>query len=188
MALTFSTANSKRRSEASRLTEIPVKLRGHATRRTSAQKYAPPKYPFHPLSGIKKTLHTQWKGKSLDDKHVCERHKLKPNIRLVKSHQLSAALKGSFNLRVCVSDVLSLLFPVDEHQNCLTRHSYPPRPPQNLSPDALPACLCFLPPRPKLPPPFGLPKPPLAGRLVEGQESASQGRPGSPAFSSPGRL
>lgn len=51
-----------------------------------------------------------------------------------------------------------------------------------------PACLCFLPPRPKLLPPFGLPKPPLAGRLVEGQESANQGRPGSPAFNSPGRL
>lgn len=50
------------------------------------------------------------------------------------------------------------------------------------------ACLCFLPPRPKLLPPFGLPKPPLAGRLVEGQESANQGRPGSPAFNKPGRL
>lgn len=102
----------------------PGELRGHVTRRTSVQKYAPSKYPFHLLPGNKKkTLHTQWKGKSQDDKHVCERHKLKPNIRLVKSHQPSAALKGSFNLRVCVSDVLSLLFPVDEHQNCLTRHS-----------------------------------------------------------------
>lgn len=50
------------------------------------------------------------------------------------------------------------------------------------------ACLYFLPPLPKLFPPFGLPKPPFAGRLVEGQESANQGRPGSPAFSSPGRL
>lgn len=58
----------------------------------------------------------------------------------------------------------------------------------NPLPDTPSACLCFLPPRPKLPPPFGLPKPPLTGRLVEGQESASQGRPGSPAFSSPGRL
>lgn len=55
-------------------------------------------------------------------------------------------------------------------------------------PDASSAHLCLLPPRPKLPPPFGLPKPPLAGRLVDGQESASQGRPWSPAFSNPGRL
>lgn len=51
-----------------------------------------------------------------------------------------------------------------------------------------PACLCYLPPRPKLLPLFGLPKPPLTGRLVEGHESANQGRPGSPAFNSPGRL
>lgn len=51
-----------------------------------------------------------------------------------------------------------------------------------------PPCLRVLPPRPKLLPPFGLPMPPFAGRLVDGQESANQGRPGSPAFSSPGRL
>lgn len=134
-----------------------------------------PSICFHPLPGIKKTLHTQWKDKSQDDRHVCERHKLKPNIKLVKSHQLSGALKGSFNL--CVCDVLSLLFPVDEHQNCPTRHCYPSHRPHPTYPDASPALLCLLPPRQKLLPPFGLPKPPLAGRLVEGQESASQGRP-----------
>lgn len=120
----------------------PGELRGHATRRTTAQKYAPSKYPLHSLPGIKKTLDTQWKGRSQDDELVCERHKLKPNIRLVKSHQPSAALKGSFNLRVCVSDVLSLLFPVDEHQNCLTRHSKTPP---------------LLPPPPPSPPPMLLP-------------------------------
>lgn len=46
----------------------------------------------------------------------------------------------------------------------------------------------ILPPRPKLVRSLGAPKPLLAGKLVDGQESASQGRPGSPAFSRPGRL
>lgn len=124
-----------------------------------------------------------------NDRHICKHHKLKPNIRLVKSHQSSVALKASFNLRACVCLCVRAYVwcPVTALPNGWA---------SKLSNQALlklyfpssPACLCFLPPRPKLLPPFGLPKPPSAGRLVEGQESANQGRPGSPAFNSPGRL
>lgn len=107
-------------------------------------------------------------------------------IKLLKySPQGCFNLVHVFSLSLCVCvrvcDVLSPCFPKDECQNCPTRHCY------NCS-FITRTCLCLLPPRPKLLAPFGLPKPPLAGRLVEGQESASQGRPGSPAFSRPGRL
>lgn len=44
------------------------------------------------------------------------------------------------------------------------------------------------PPRPKLDRSLGPPELLLTGRLVAGQESASQGYPGSLAFSRPGRL
>lgn len=82
---------------------------------------------------------------------------------------------------VCVScQIMSLYFPLGTNIKIAQPGIY--------GSVLLQKLVFLLPPLPKQLPALGLPKSLVARRLVEGQESANQGRPGSPAFRSPGRL
>ena len=132
--------------------------------------------------------YTQWQGIGRNDrvKSICKYHNLSQISSLSNHISKAKPSKAVFNLCVCVCVcVLHSCHCASQWMSVKT--VWPGYAKALFIPSPQPV-YSFLPPRPKLLLPFGLPKPPLAGRLVEGQESASQGRPWSPAFSSPGRL